>query len=118
MASNVIADLLSHEETFCELKNEVAKNKEIVAKRAEIFTLEAASVGLKTYPYSFGFFISIPCVNARKVSEELQKNDIYIVPVRDDVLRLALSCVPTAQISGLAGAIKKAADSVKASLNP
>jgi aspartate/tyrosine/aromatic aminotransferase len=108
MASNAIGELLTNPETFADLKQEVRTNKEIVTKRASIFLKEAKEEGLVTYPYSFGFFISIPCHDALMTSLTLQKKNIFLAPVASDCLRVSLSCLPTEEVPGLAHEIKLA----------
>jgi aromatic-amino-acid transaminase len=108
MASNAIGELLTNHDTFADLKDEVASNKEIITKRASIFLKEAKEIGLSYYPYSFGFFISIPCLDAVETSTKLQKKNIFLAPVANDCLRVSLSCLPTDEIPGLAQEIKLA----------
>lgn len=108
MAMNAIADLLSHEATKTELKREVALNRDIVAKRASLFLAEAKECGLAVYPYRFGFFCSLPCKDAIVLCQKLKEKGIYLAPVSTKVLRIALCCIPTFQLEGLAKKIKEA----------
>ena len=108
MAMNAIGDLLSREDTKAELKREVALNREIVHKRASIFLEEAKECGLAVYPYRFGFFCSLPCEDALILSQKLKEKGIYLAPVSTKVLRVALCCIPTYQLEGLAKKIKEA----------
>jgi aspartate/tyrosine/aromatic aminotransferase len=106
MAMNAIGELLGNKETYQELKNEVNINQQIVSKRAKLFIDEANKIGLEYLPYSFGFFISIPCKDAFALSIKLQEKLIFLAPVREDALRISLSCIPTTRIAGLATTIK------------
>jgi len=108
MAMDAIADALGREDTFKELKSEVAANREILVKRANIFIAEAKKAGLDYLPYKSGFFVTILCDDALKTCKLLQDQDIFLAPVALDCLRVALSCMPTNKIYGLALNIKKA----------
>jgi aromatic-amino-acid transaminase len=83
-------------------------NRKLVKERSSLFLKEAKEAGLETYPYEAGFFISIPARNAKSVVEYLMKEDIYIVPNRDDCLRVAFSSISLKEVKGLAAKIKEA----------
>ena len=108
MAMNAIADLLSHENTKADLKEEVSLNRDLVHKRATLFLEEAKECGLEVYPYRFGFFCSLPCEDAIILCQKLKEEGIYLAPVSTKVLRVALCCIPTDQVKGLAKKIKEA----------
>ncbi len=112
MAMNVIAELLGDEKSFAELKKEVQINREIVAKRASMMIKEAKECHLGYYPYVSGFFLSIPCLDAFKVSLRLEKENIFLAPTGTDCLRIALSSLSLNEIHGLAKTIKVAMDSL------
>jgi len=117
MAMNAVEDLLSREETVQELRKEVQRNREIVKNRAQIFCAEAESCSLSFYPYRFGFYLSLPCSDALSLSTQLMTKDIYLSPVASDVLRVALCCIPTPQVPGLARTIKEAEESLSSAQN-
>lgn len=108
MASNAIGELLSNPSAVAELKEEVATNREVVSERAKIFLSEAEEVGLEYYPFSYGFFVSIPCDDALAACEKLKNKNIFLAPVAIGCIRVSLSCLPTKQIYGLAKEIKEA----------
>ena len=108
MAMNSISDLLHNEESVKILKEDIRKNKDLVLKRSKIFLKEAKKNGLSWYPYGAGFFISIKVKDANKVADTLAKKNVFIAPIKDDVLRIAICCMPTNQIYGLAKLIKDA----------
>ena len=105
MAVNTISDLLSNEDSFSSLKNVVSKNREILLKRATVFMDEAKKCHLPVFPYSAGFFVSIACKDAIKTVNRLKEKNVFVVPVAVDVIRVALSCIPTKHIYGLARTI-------------
>lgn len=102
MAVNVVSELLTDTRCFKILRDEVDSNSRILKNRARIFFEEAYVSGLITYPYMFGFFVSIPCKDSIKTANALRKRNVYIVPINENTLRVALSCIPTKQIYGLA----------------
>ena len=108
MAMNAVAELLSVEATNAVLRQEVETNRQIVAKRAAIFFKEAKEVGLKPYPYECGFFVTLEVKDAFATCLRLKEKHIYLAPVKDNALRIALCSLPTMKIPGLALAIKEA----------
>jgi len=106
-AMNVIVELLSEEDHLRDLHHEVDHNRSIIEKRAGIFLKEAEEYGLEIYPYKLGFYISIPCPDALAACNRLKEKGIFLSPVTSKVLRAAICCVPTQDISGLARAIKE-----------
>jgi aromatic-amino-acid transaminase len=109
MAMNAVAELLNEKTTNASLREEVDNNRKIVAKRASIFFEEAKEVGLHPYPYECGFFVTLKAKDAFATCLALKEKRIFLAPVKDDALRIALCSLPTAKIPGLAEAIKEAA---------
>lgn len=81
-------------------------------KRSLLFLKEAKEIGLKTYPYQSGFFITIPCNNENEVIDELKRRKIYLLPTKNSV-RVAICSLPVKDIYGLAGKIKEVIDLYK-----
>jgi aromatic-amino-acid transaminase len=102
MAMNAVTELVEGEKTFGALKEEVQKNREIVAKRASIFLKEAAQYGIKHYPYRDGFFITLDVDDAFALADKLMAKDVFLAPVREKALRIALCALPTPKVAGLA----------------
>lgn len=61
----------------------------LVVKRANAFLEEADKIGLKHSPYQSGFFISIPCEESGKVTEQLFEKKTFVAPMPKG-LRLAI----------------------------
>ena len=108
MAMNAVIDVLSNEESRNEVREEIRTAKEIVKVRKDIFLKEADEVGLVHYPYEKGFFITLPVDDAFALSDKLIKQDIYLSPMDEKSLRVALCSMPTNKIPGLAKKIKEA----------
>ena len=83
---------------------------ESLSKRSKIFLDEAKEVGLYTYPYNGGFFISIPVKNNIYLCNILKKEEkIYLLPV-SNVIRVAICALSAKECVGLASRIKKVID--------
>lgn len=106
-AMNVIADLLSDENSLRDSHKEVDTNRDIIKNRATIFLREAKECGLEVFPYKFGFYISLPCNDALLTCNRLKEIGIFLSPVTTKVLRVAICCIPTEDIYGLAKKIKE-----------
>lgn len=76
-------------------------------KRAQAFITEAKRIDLKTVTYNDGFFISIPCDHPTKASEELMKNNIFVVALQKG-LRFAVCAVSEEKCKKAPSFIQKA----------
>jgi aromatic-amino-acid transaminase len=108
MAMNAVTELVDTPATYKSLKDEVQKNREIVAKRASIFLKEADECGIKYFPYRDGFFITLDVPDAFALGEKLMAKDIFLAPVKEKALRIALCALPTKKVPGLAKSIAEA----------
>ncbi|MGL6120581.1 MAG: pyridoxal phosphate-dependent aminotransferase [Fusobacteriaceae bacterium] len=78
----------------------------LLKERSEIFLIESNIIGLKTYPYKSGFFITIPLDKpSEKVVFELEKENIFTIPL-DNNLRIAICSLSKEKIKGLAKKIQ------------
>ncbi len=96
------------QERFESELNEVVS---LMRKRGEIFVSEAKECGLEILPYKSGFFITLPNCS-KKVFEKLMEHDIYTIPMPGNLVRFAISSVPTYHIEGLAKRVKDIKDSL------
>ncbi len=71
---------------------EIASNKEEMRERGKILLKELDKAGIKHYPYRSGFFLTIK-VNktANEIYEKLKEKHIYVVPLNESEIRIALS---------------------------
>ncbi len=83
----------------------------MIKARAELFTKEAAEVGLTMLPYVAGFFLSIPATKPDAVCEKLHEDHIFAVPLAKGI-RVAVCAVPLEKMKGIAAKIKAAMDAV------
>jgi aromatic-amino-acid transaminase len=108
MAMNAVEEMISNPTLCAQLRKETADNRAIVAKRAALFLEEAAQEKLEVYPYVSGFFVTMHIPHAFEVVAKLMEKNIFVAPIKEDAIRIALCCLPTGQIPGLAHAIKQA----------
>lgn len=92
-----------------ELDAERAKYFTLIRERADLFMKEAQECGLKYLPYISGFFITIPMEGAQAVCDLMEKDNIFLVPLKKGI-RLAVCSVSKKKIAGLAAKIKKAVE--------
>lgn len=79
-------------------------------KRADVFVKEAKKINLDILPYLEGFFISIPCNNPKEISQKLEQENLYIVPLKKG-LRFAICSVSEEKCKIAPSIIKKAMES-------
>lgn len=78
-----------------------------LVSRGELFISEAIEIGLSTYPYQGGFFVTLPVNDPQKVLEALVEEDIYLVSLSFG-LRVSLSALSIKELKGLAIKIQNA----------
>ena len=99
--------LAQDEKLSAALEKDQAALRDLVNRRAKIFTDEAKEVGLKIVPYKGGFFIAVPTENSVAVCNELHKDLIFAVPLQFGV-RVAVCSMPLEKIPGVATKMKRA----------
>lgn len=78
----------------------------LLEERAKIFLIESSIIGLKTFPYKSGFFITLPLEKSSdKVVQELEKDNIFTIPLENSI-RVAICSLSREQIKGLAKKIQ------------
>ena len=81
---------------------------ELLEKRSKIFLDEAKEVGLETYPYKEGFFITLKIDNDKVVEniKKLNEQNIYPIQVANGI-RIAICGSPSKKLVGLAKKMKE-----------
>lgn len=111
-AQKLLADIYKDQALKSLVDAERNKYTKLVQERADIYKNEAQEVGLTIAPFNSGFFISVPTVNPKGLSDKLMEDNIFAVPLKKGV-RFALCSVPLAKIPGLASKTKNALDALK-----
>lgn len=91
---------------------EKAKYKSMLQKRADVFVKASEVAGLNILPYMDGFFISIPCKNAKVISDKLIEENLFLVPLKNG-LRFAVCAVSEEKCKVSPSIIKKAMDEIR-----
>jgi aromatic-amino-acid transaminase len=68
--------------------------------------------GLEILPYRDGFFVSIPCKDAKKASDELIKENLFVVALKKG-LRFAVCAVSEEKCKTAPAIIKKVLDRIE-----
>ncbi|MGI6066618.1 MAG: aminotransferase class I/II-fold pyridoxal phosphate-dependent enzyme [Bacillota bacterium] len=106
-AQRLLVDVTKNPELKAKIEKERAGFRELMNKRAVIFMEEAKEVGLKTFPYQSGFFITVPAPNPQAATAKLTKDHIYALHLKKGI-RVAICGIPTYKIPGIATKIKDA----------
>ncbi len=99
-------NLMDDKEALQQFEKELHEAKELLVHRGRAFVEEAKEVGLKTYPYHSGYFITVPNCPI-EVYEKLIERKIYTIPLPNDIVRFAVSSFPSSKVKGLAKAVKE-----------
>lgn len=108
-ASNIIYQILTNKDLLLSYRQNLNEFKEVLFKRAILFSLQAKEVNLPIVPYFGGFFIAVKTNNVTSLCEELEKNNIYVIPGYH-LVRIAICSLSLKQCDGLAYTIKKCLD--------
>ena len=106
-AQNVMIDICSDPEKIRRLDRERDVYYKLIQERAAIFVKEAKEARVKIVPYISGFFITIPVEGAQKVCDLLEKENIFLVPMKKGI-RLAVCSISKAKMKGLAAKVTSA----------
>ena len=61
---------------------------------------------IKYLPYVSGFFICLPCTDAYDICEQLKEQHTYLVPIADDIVRVAICSLNKEEIDELVIVLK------------
>jgi len=111
-AMEVMARICKDPDKFKAYEEEKDLYKTMLQKRAEAFVKASEEVGLEILPYRDGFFISIPCDNAKEISDKLMEENLFLIPLKKG-LRFAVCAVAEDKCRIAPAMIKKVMDSLK-----
>lgn len=114
-AQNVMIDICSDPEKIRRLDRERDVYYKLIQERAAVFVKEAKEARVKIVPYISGFFITIPVEGAQKVCDLLEKENIFLVPMKKGI-RLAVCSISKAKMKGLAAKVASAVKEAGAKL--
>ena len=81
----VITRIYSDECLLAEVEAERAKARDMLLARGRAFEEEAAKCGLKTVPFSAGYFVTIPCDDPDGVCDKLNEKNVFLIPFENGV---------------------------------
>ncbi len=108
----VLTNIVNDPDKFRAYNEEKNKYKDMLSSRADAFVKAAKECQLDILPYIDGFFVSIPCEDSKAVSEELTKDNIFVVPLKKGI-RFAVCAVDEEKCSKSPQFIKKAIENIK-----
>ena len=81
----VITRIYSDERLLAEVEAERAMARDMLLARGRAFEEEAAKCGLKTVPFSAGYFVTIPCDDPDGVCDKLNEKNVFLIPFENGV---------------------------------
>ena len=88
--------------------SEIEANRKELEERGKTLVKELDEAGIPHYPYQAGFFLTIKTKkDAYEVFASLKQKHIYIVPLSDSLMRIALSGLTTPGCASLVKALKE-----------
>ncbi|MCR5693275.1 MAG: aminotransferase class I/II-fold pyridoxal phosphate-dependent enzyme [Bacilli bacterium] len=101
-----VGETLLDEEKVKEVAKEINVNKMALVERGNYLTSLLDEAGIKHYPYKSGFFLTLKVENAVATFDALAGKHIYVVPIDEDKVRIALSGITTTECKELVDALK------------
>lgn len=111
----VMEKIFSDEELLAEVTRQRAEIRDLLLRRGKAFEEEAETVGLEMLPFDSGFFATIPCADAKDVSQILEEEGIFLVPMSRG-LRVSIASISEEKCRILPEKILAAIDQVRTSL--
>ncbi len=102
---NIIEKIFNEEEFRTKFENELLIGRKLLKDRAVLFLQEAKKNDLTIYPYSGGFFISIPTSN-KNIFKDLVEDHVFVIQMQG-LIRVAISSLNLQDIPELVRKIKK-----------
>lgn len=106
-AQAAVAKILHNDSKKEELYAEVKKNSDIVFQRGRSLVKALDEANIAYYPYKCGFFVTLKIENAYEIFEKLKEKHIYVVPMGDNMIRIALSGMTETECLELVQAFKE-----------
>ena len=105
----VIVRIYADETLLAEVEAERAKARDMLLARGRAFEEEAAKCGLKTVPFSAGFFVTIPCKDPDGLCKKLNEKNVFLIPF-DGGVRVSIAASSEDKCRRLPALIKSAMD--------
>lgn len=89
---SIIANIFADEKLLRKVTEERREIRDMLLKRGKAFEEEAKKIGLTMVPFDAGFFASIPCHNPDEISQRLETEGIFLVPLAKG-LRVSIASI-------------------------
>ena len=103
----IIARIFNDPELKKKVDEERAVYRDMLLRRGKAFEAAAKECGLEMVPFDAGFFASIPMPNPDEVARELEKENIFLIPLAKGI-RVSVASVPEDRIVTIPARIKAA----------
>lgn len=103
----ILSRIYDDPELLARVDEERAGYRDMLLARGRAFSEAAEEAGLPIVPFDAGFFVSVPCDDPDAVSRELEKEDIFLVPLKLG-LRVSVASISEEKCRRLPAAIKAA----------
>jgi len=101
----IVEKIYSDPELLAKTDAERKHWRDMLLARGRAFESAAAEAGLKTVPFSAGFFVTIPYDDPDKLVNALGKKDIFLIPI-DGGVRVSIAAISEKRCSEIPAQIK------------
>ncbi len=91
---------------LAKVTEERAEMRELLLERGRAFEEASAECGLEILPYDGGFFASVPCEDPKAAAAELERMNIFLVPLGKGI-RVSLASIPADKCRMIPAKIKE-----------
>ncbi len=89
------------------LSDQIYNNTLTLKLRTTYFIEKLNEASIKHLPYKSGFFVCLPCSDAYDVCEKLKMKHTYLIPIADDIVRIAVCSLNNEEIDELVMVLKE-----------
>ena len=102
-----VSQVLSDEKKVEELEKQIFENTLELSRRSKVLIESLEKNKIDHYPYRCGFFVTLKIEEAERVASEMKKEHMYVVPITEHSIRLAISGMTEAEIVELVDELKR-----------
>ncbi len=106
-AQYCVSQVLSDEKKVEELEKQIFENTLELSRRSKVLNESLEKNKIDHYPYRCGFFVTLKIEEAERVASEMKKEHMYVVPITEHSIRLAISGMTEAEIVELVDELKR-----------
>ncbi len=106
-AQYCVSHVLSDEKKVEELEKLIFENTLELSRRSKVLNESLEKNKIDHYPYRCGFFVTLKIDEAERVASEMKKEHMYVVPITEHSIRLAISGMTEAEIVELVDELKR-----------